>query len=82
MIIKHTSPGTIAAFALSSCGNPGSPTVSRADAPVQAFTLERQPGSWTYLHYTMAFDATGVSGGRAELVKAGEAGFISRRAEW
>ena len=35
--------------------------------------IVRQAGSWTLLHYTMAFDATGVSGGMRDLVAAGQA---------
>ena len=35
--------------------------------------IARQPGSWTMLHYTMAFDASGVSGGMREMVAAGQA---------
>ena len=35
--------------------------------------IVRQPGSWTLLHYTMAFDADGVSGGMRDMVAAGQA---------
>lgn len=35
--------------------------------------IVRQPGSWTLQHYTLAFDATGVSGGMRDMVAAGQA---------
>ena len=35
--------------------------------------IVRQAGSWTLLHYTMAFDASGVVGGMRDLVAAGQA---------
>jgi hypothetical protein len=35
--------------------------------------IVRQGGSWTLLHYTMAFDASGVTGGMRDLVAAGQA---------
>ena len=44
-----------------------------ATASNAAPTVRRQPGSWQMLRYTMAFDATGVTGGMAEMVKAGQA---------
>ena len=46
---------------------PGRPGGTQSDGVV------RQPGSWTLLHYTMAFDASGVSGGMRDLVAAGQA---------
>ena len=54
------------------------PQASGADPSVakdatQAAPVKRQPGSWEALHYTMAFDATGVTGSMAEAVKAGQA---------
>lgn len=36
-------------------------------------SIKRQHGSWKMLHYTMAFDGTGLSGGMVEMVKAGRA---------
>lgn len=42
------------------------------DAPLaQATSLKRQPGSWAFLNYTMAFEGKNVEGGMAEMVKAG-----------
>jgi hypothetical protein len=36
-------------------------------------TIARQSGSWTMLHYTMAFDGTGLEGDMAQMVEAGKA---------
>ena len=38
-----------------------------------AMPVKRQAGNWEALHYTMAFEATGVTGSMAEVVKAGQA---------
>jgi len=46
---------------------PGGPERTREQGIV------RQGGSWTLLHYTMVFDASGVSGGMRDLVAAGQA---------
>jgi Protein of unknown function (DUF3617) len=55
------------ALLLASCSPVAGPK-AEATAPVQ-----RQPGSWNMVHYTMAFDGTGVEGDMAEMVKAGKA---------
>lgn len=36
-------------------------------------SLARQPGSWTMVSYIMAYDAKGLTGDMAEMVKAGQA---------
>lgn len=36
-------------------------------------SVKRQPGSWSIIHTTMAFDAVSVAGGMAEMVKVGKA---------
>jgi Protein of unknown function (DUF3617) len=41
--------------------------------PETTTNLQRQPGSWTMLHYTMAFDGTGLEGDMAQMVEAGKA---------
>jgi hypothetical protein len=48
--------------------------VSCAGQPVaKTDPIRRQPGSWTQVHYIMAYDAAGVTGGMAEMVSAGQA---------
>ena len=47
--------------------------LSCAKTQPPADTIHRRPGSWEALNYTMAFDATGVTGSMAEIVKAGQA---------
>lgn len=57
----------VIALQLCACqAQPGGPerTVERG--------IVRQPGSWTLLHYKMAFDASGVSGGMRDMVAAGQ----------
>jgi hypothetical protein len=61
-------PITISLGLLAACNAGTTPSQPAADT-----TAKRQPGSWQMLRYTMAFDATGVTGGMAEMVKAGEA---------
>jgi hypothetical protein len=58
-------------FNLVACGGPANVAKPIDQSPSPSTV--RQPGSWDLLHYTMAFDATGVEGDMAELVKAGEA---------
>jgi Protein of unknown function (DUF3617) len=53
-----------AALLLTACGPAQPPADTR---------LQRQPGSWTMIHYTMAYDAKGLSGDMAEMVKAAQA---------
>lgn len=62
---------------LGSCGPPpkhssDEDSLRAADATAST-SVKRQPGSWTMIHYTMAFDAENVTGGMAEMVKAGQA---------
>ena len=45
---------------------------SIAKAPVNPLIV-RRAGSWTMTHTTLAFDATGVEGGMAEMASAGKA---------
>jgi len=49
----------------------GCSAISPAPAPTVA--IQRQAGSWEFIHYTMAFEGTGLSGDMAEMVKAGQA---------
>lgn len=55
---------------LATCDGPAIVTKSESGPSV---SIERQLGSWTMIHYTMAFDAENVAGGMAEMVKAGQA---------
>lgn len=62
---------------LSSCGEPphhgsAEKSVKPADSNT-AVSTKRQPGSWSMIHYTMAFEAENVAGGMADMVKAGQA---------
>ncbi len=36
-------------------------------------SIQRQPGSWSMLTYTMAMEGTGLTGDMAEMIKAGQA---------
>ncbi|WP_310532731.1 hypothetical protein [Novosphingobium sp.] len=54
----------LAATLLASCSG------SRVSQPDQ---VRRQPGSWTQVHYIMAYDATDVNGAMADVVSAGQA---------
>jgi hypothetical protein len=67
--MQHVTLPALALALLAACQQPP----AQPQAPTQTESLQRQPGSWTMLHYTMAFDATGVSGGMADMVKAGSA---------
>lgn len=57
----------LSAVQLCGCIGASKPELAAA-APVQ-----RQPGSWQLVHYTVAFDGTGIEGFMAELVAAGKA---------
>jgi hypothetical protein len=67
--MQHLTIPALALVLLASCQQPP----AQPQTPTQTQILQRQPGSWTMLHYTMAFDATGVSGGMADMVQAGSA---------
>lgn len=59
---------------VASCGNPASQGTTSGQTTENAPALiKRQPGSWSIIHTTMAFDAENVAGGMAEMAKAGKA---------
>lgn len=59
---------------LSACaqGDGGSATeITQAADATPAASPKRQPGSWAFLNYTMAFEGKNVAGDVAEMVEAG-----------
>ena len=56
------------AASLTGCSPAAKPPTAAPEA-----MLKRQPGSWTFRHEIVAYDATGVTGDMAEMVKAGKA---------
>lgn len=58
----------VCGVALSGC----TPATNKPTISPEAL-LKRQTGSWTFRHEIVAYDATGVTGDMAEMVKAGKA---------
>jgi hypothetical protein len=71
-VLVHATSALIPLL-LAACGGPANVAKPDNQSSASAPSTQRQPGSWNMLHYTMAFDATGVEGGMAEMVKAGQA---------
>ena len=59
---------------ISACGSgtTNAPAAPSSAAAQSANTVKRQYGSWKFVHTMVAFDGTGVEGGMAEMVKAGQ----------
>lgn len=61
---RITWPAVIAVMLVTAACTPSPPAID---------SVQRQPGSWTIVRTMTVFDATGVSGGMAEMATAGKA---------
>lgn len=71
---QHLINAVALVILLSACaqGDGGSATeITKAADATPAASPKRQPGSWAFLNYTMAFEGKNVAGDMAEMVEAG-----------